>query len=231
VAQVRAIFFDAGGTLFTERASRAALYAEVAREHGLHFEEEAVAAAMKASHEALPKRVPGGFRYSRAWFDRFIVEVFERLGQPRLDPTLARDLHARFTSADSYRVFPDVVPALQQLKSMGLHCGVVSNWSEGLAALIEKLGLEPHLDFVIASALLEVEKPEPAIFRQALALARVRANEVVHVGDRIDRDITGAKSVGIVAVLLDRGRANENHPDRRVTTLAELPGLVRSLPR
>jgi putative hydrolase of the HAD superfamily len=228
LALVQAVFFDAGGTLFTERTSRAALYAEVAREHGIMLAEAAVAEAMRASHDALPRRLPGGFRYSRAWFERFIADVFERLGHPRLPLGLVRDLFACFASAETFRVYPDVVPALQQLAELDIRRGVVSNWSEGLPALIEKLGLASYFDFVLSSALIGAEKPDPPIFRQALGLARARAPDVLHVGDRVDRDIAGARSVGIQAILLDRRRLHDGGPEPRITTLLELPPLARA---
>ena len=98
VTSLRAAFFDAGGTLFTERSSRAAIYASVAARHGLQVSNEAMATAMKETFAALPREIEGAYRYSRPWFTTFIEVVLARVGFAG-DPTpIARDLFAASTT-------------------------------------------------------------------------------------------------------------------------------------
>src|SRR5262249_1397802 len=67
----------------------------------------------------------------------------------------------------------------------------------------EATGLTAHLDFVIDSGLVGVEKPDPRIFRLGLDAAKVNAHEAVYVGDLYSVDVLGARAAGIEGVLLD----------------------------
>ena len=60
------------------------------------------------------------------------------------------------------------------------------------------------LDFILSSCLVGAEKPDPRIFQVALEKAGTRPEETMHVGDQYYADVTGARGVGIVPVLIDR---------------------------
>jgi putative hydrolase of the HAD superfamily len=71
-----------------------------------------------------------------------------------------------------------------------------------------------------------VEKPDPEIFRIALARAGVEAGGAVYVGDHPFFDVQAAREAGMVPVLVDR---RDRHPDVdaiRITSLEELPGAI-----
>jgi putative hydrolase of the HAD superfamily len=224
VSPLRAVLLDAGGTLFTERSSRAAIYAATARRHGLAVDETATARAMKAVHARLPRRLDdagGAFRYSPRWFERFIAEVFAETGAAALPAGLVPDLFTTFADPATFRVFDDVVPALARLREEGVKTAVVSNWSPALPRLLAGLGLAPDLDAVVVSAVERTEKPEPGIFTLALRRLGVPASEALHVGDDPVKDVGGAQSAGIAARLLDRS-ARDPTAWRSLAPLAEL---------
>ena len=224
MSPLHAVLLDAGGTLFTERSSRAAIYAAAARRHGVDVDEAATARAMKEVHARLPRRLddPGGsFRYSRRWFERFIAEVFAHAGVATLPAALPPDLFATFADPATFRVFDEVVPALAHLREAGIKIGVVSNWSPALPRLLEGLRLAPGLDAVVCSAVEQVEKPESAIFLRALERLGVRASEALHVGDDRVKDVEGARAAGIEARLLDR-TGSERSAWSSLAPLAEL---------
>jgi putative hydrolase of the HAD superfamily len=110
------------------------------------------------------------------------------------------------TLVDSIRFtpYPDAVPALTQLRSRGLKLVCVSNWDCSLGTVLERCGLASHLDGAVSSAEAGALKPDPAIFKAALALAGCSADEAVHVGDTREEDVEGAEAAGIRALLLDR---------------------------
>ena len=110
------------------------------------------------------------------------------------------------TLVDSIRFapYPDAVPALEQLRELGLKLVCVSNWDCSLGAVLQRCGLAAHLDAAVSSAEARAQKPEPAIFEAALRFAGLGAPEVVHVGDTREEDIAGAEAAGIRALLLDR---------------------------
>jgi putative hydrolase of the HAD superfamily len=227
-AIVRAILLDAGGTLLRERTSRAAIYADAARHHGFEVDESAAAAAMRAALATLPLRVDGAFRYSRPWFRRFIADVFARLGVAAVPKALEEELFERFASAATFTLFDDVEPALDALARRGLRLAVVSNWTPALPRLLGALRIGARFETVVVSAIEQVEKPDPALFRIALERMKVAASEALHVGDHPELDVAGARAAGLRALLLDRTgtAADDAAPCTRITSLSELPRLV-----
>lgn len=221
---LEAVFLDLGDTLVTERTSRAALYAEVARAQGLVLDEAELAAAMTRAHAALPRRLAdGSFRYSDAWFRAFQAQVFARFElAPARFEQLSHALFAAFEDARNFRLHAGARELVHELRARGLTLGLISNWSTRLPRLLDALGLGTAFDPLLCSAELELEKPDPALFRLALARAGVAPERALHAGDRLDLDVEGARAVGLHALLVDH--AGRHDPS------AVPCGLVRSLP-
>ena len=102
-------------------------------------------------------------------------------------------------------VDPDAVPALEETRAAGLKTAVISNSNGTIRGLLDGLGLLRLIDVVLDSGEEGVEKPNPEIFRRALARTGVAASEAVYIGDLHSIDILGARSAGVQAVLLDPG--------------------------
>jgi putative hydrolase of the HAD superfamily len=202
--RLSAVFLDAGGTLLRERASRASLYAAAAREAGLDVGEAQMRDLMYRTHAELDRSEGGHFRYTRGWFELYIARVFCRgLGlAPAGLPGVVEALFARFGDPATFRLLPGARELVEGLRGRGLKVGVISNWSEALPGLLAGLGLTPHLDCVVVSALEGCEKPEPRIFELALARAGVPAAEALHAGDDPLKDVQGARAAGILPVLV-----------------------------
>lgn len=209
---IRAIFLDAGNTLFTERQPRGSHFAEVANRYRPKSSEpvsaissEQALATMSQVLEDFPNSIGGDFRFSLAWFASYNQQVLKELGVPAEHCEKAhQELVTIFQDATTYQVFPEVPRVLEELANRGIILGVVSNWSENLHDLCVPLGLADKVDFIIASAELRSEKPDRAIFQRALFRAGVSADETLHVGDHLDRDVRGALNAGLRAALLDR---------------------------
>lgn len=98
---------------------------------------------------------------------------------------------------------PGVQDMLAALRAQGIRTGVISNlgWSgDALAHRLHRLLPEHTFEFVIASSDYAVRKPNPLIFRAALAKAGLSPEEVWFCGDQIDADIYGAQAAGIFPV-------------------------------
>jgi putative hydrolase of the HAD superfamily len=174
------------------------------------------------------------------------------------DPDLAGAMAAAFPAARRARasVFPDAEPVLRALRARvpRLRLGLLTNGAPDLQR--EKLalsGLGPWFDAVVVSGEEGVGKPDAAIFRRALDRLGVPPEAAAMVGDRLDRDVLGARRAGIFAVWLNRGgtpsgsvlsgdhraeadgdaaggAAGEGAPDAVVATLDALPGVLRLSP-
>lgn len=219
-----AVFLDAGNTLLAEHPSRAEIYAEVARAHGLAVDVEELRGRMQRAHAELPREIGPHFRYSEGWFAAFIERVLsDGLGlERRALPAVQAELFARFADPRTFRLEPGARELVGALKARGLVVGVISNWSERLPGLLDGLGLARQLDFAVVSALERCEKPEPRIFELALARAGVAPGLALHAGDDLRRDVHGAQAVGILPVHVDRAGSGPAGPHARVRDLGEL---------
>jgi phosphoglycolate phosphatase-like HAD superfamily hydrolase len=139
-----------------------------------------------------------------------------------------RRLAELFMVTSHWHIFPDAYRALRAIRQRELTVGAVSNWVWNLPELLHSLDLVGQFDFIAASARVGFEKPHPGIFRHALAKARARPNEVIHVGDHLDADVRGAENVGIEGVLIDRHRRHAAPPEgvRLIRSLDELIPII-----
>ncbi len=105
--------------------------------------------------------------------------------------------------------------------------GVVSNFAipECVTKLLHFHGLSDLFDVVVVSGAVNKRKPSPDIFLKALELLGIDAENAVFVGDTIDADIEGAKSVGMKTVYIER-RLQETSkgicPDQTIKSMNDL---------
>ena len=148
------------------------------------------------------------------------------------DESLARVSEAVYTvawSAESWQAFPDAIPALQDLRDMGIMMAVVSNFVDTLPALCQRSGISDLIDVVVASVDAGAMKPDARIWTMALRRLGVQPEHAWHVGDNYWSDVMGARAAGLTPVLLDRGGLVP-HPDcARVGGLDELVAMIRPL--
>ncbi len=100
---------------------------------------------------------------------------------------------------------PTVKKTLEKLKSMLYPMGVICNSSysyDHILEILKRLEIIDYFKVVIVSSKEKVCKPNPKIFKKALQLLDISANETVFVGDDLQADIKGAERVGIRTILI-----------------------------
>jgi len=221
------VCLDAADTLFSERESRAALYAEAFSRFGITVTEQAMAAWMLEVHGELPAGFDGEPRYSRTWFREFIGRLLQRANGSSDPETIRAYLEEVFTDPGRYVIFADTFPALDDLSEAGHRLAIVSNWSDRLEGLLHDLGLLNYFELLAVSAVVGVDKPEPGLFHHALDGLGVRPEHALHVGNDPHNDLAAALSAGMDALLLDRTAcaASGSHV---IASLLELPERLRA---
>jgi HAD superfamily hydrolase (TIGR01509 family) len=221
-----AVLFDAGGTLI--RLDYAFMRACAARRN------QAISDAALARGEAMVRREidrraaqTGGPRDRDA--DRvamYFGAVLESAGVARtVAEAAAIELAEEHARANLWRVaMPGAGDALAALRARGFRVGVVSNADGRVAALLEAAGLAPHLETIVDSHYEGVEKPDPEIFRRALARLGVPAERTAYVGDIHSIDVLGARAAGLAAILIDETGGYADVACPRIAALAELLG-------
>lgn len=125
-----------------------------------------------------------------------------------------------------FRAYPDVAPALRDLRARGLRLVVVSNWDVSVHDVLAATGLAPLIDGAISSAELGSGKPGAAIFRRALAIAGVPAAAALHAGDSWEADVLGARAAGVRPVLVARDGREGRDGVAVARTLSDLLPMV-----
>jgi HAD superfamily hydrolase (TIGR01549 family) len=133
----------------------------------------------------------------------------------------------RLFSKCTYELFGDVMPVMKKLKSRNTILGVISNMHGGLQAICHRLKLDPYLDFTLTSGEAGANKPEPAIFLEAIKRSGIIASQTIYVGDQYEIDILGAEKVGLNPVLIDRcNRYSDFHKCPVINSLYDLEALI-----
>jgi putative hydrolase of the HAD superfamily len=96
----------------------------------------------------------------------------------------------------SIRLFDDVLPVVEQLRSGGIPVAVISNCDHATRPVVDALGLPSHFDAMVLSCEVGSLKPEPAIFVEALRRLEVTAADSVFVDDQAAY-LDGAAALGI----------------------------------
>jgi len=130
---------------------------------------------------------------------------------------------------------PKVKETLTKLKELGLALGIVSNTFVNGSSLDKHLEQSGILDFFpvrLYSYEFDFRKPDIRIFKAAAEQIGVKPENILFVGDRIDKDIKPAIKTGMTAVLKAAyTNAGKKTPKGawKITHLAELPGLIEKI--
>ena len=134
---------------------------------------------------------------------------------------LLNDLYAH-TQAET-RKSREVLLRLQKEYPMVL----VSNFYGNIQTVLQEFGLDGIFSQIIESAVVGVRKPDPRIFTLGVEALGLKPEEVVVVGDSIDKDILTAREAGCHTVWFKgEGWTNdpvdESIPEKIITDLGEI---------
>jgi putative hydrolase of the HAD superfamily len=208
---MKALFFDAVGTLFCLTKSVGYHYALVGREIGLELDEKKLDRAfISAWNEMPPRPVIDGPREDddKGWWREIVDRVLDAVA-PSLDE-LDRDnffeiAYEHFTEAGVWELYPEVIDVLERLQPK-YQLAVVSSFDGRLRMILEQLGISKYFSHVFVSSELGVDKPNPEIFLRSLRFLSLEAGEVLHAGDDPERDWKAAATAGLHIFELQRPR-------------------------
>ena len=206
---IKAIFFDAVGTLFRLTKTVGDHYAYVGGEVGLDLDAQSLERAFRAAWKQMPQRAAiDGPRENddKHWWRELVDLVLDRVA-PSLNE-LDRDnffeiAYEHFAEAGVWELYPEVPGILEELWRR-FELAVVSNFDGRLRFILEHLGVSKYFAHVFVSSELGADKPDPEIYRRALRVMKLSPNEVLHVGDDPERDWEGATAAGLSIFRLDR---------------------------
>jgi putative hydrolase of the HAD superfamily len=220
------VLFDALGTLVRLELPWPLLQALLSSRHGIEISEEQARDAMRAEIAYyLEHHTEGRDSESLTALRTRCAEVLAGA----LPPTGLSAEQLTGVLLDSLRFvpFPDAATVLGALRAAGIRTGVVSNWDCSLEDVLAGLGFGGLLNTVVTSAVAGTRKPDPEIFRVALARLHCPAERALYVGDSLEVDVMGGRAAGIRSLLLDRtGVPGDSGEVERISVLDNLPALA-----
>ncbi len=206
---VKAIFFDAAGTLFYLTKTVGYHYALVGREIGLKLDPKQLDHAFHAAWKQMPQRrsIDGPREDDdQGWWRKLVGHVFDQVAP--LTSELDRDnffevAYEHFTELGVWELYPEVPGVLTELAHR-FQLAIISNFDGRLRFILEHLGVSTFFRHTFISSELGADKPDPEIFRRALKLINLEPGEVLHVGDDPERDWQAAAAVGLSVFRLHR---------------------------
>ncbi len=228
---IRAVLFDLAGTLVDLRDF--AGWAELASGLALELDlEELAHAYAEVETELDANPVAGGHEATRIVFWQ---RVLGRASGREVAPALVERFLAAARAAPErpIAVYSDVRRCLDALRAERRRLGVVANSSSEarVRRTLDRAGILDYFARVVASGTEGIAKPDPEIFRRAVARLGVRADEALFVGDLPHTDALGARAAGLHAIWLHRDGTGLGDEPPEITSLLEVPLVLQQLER
>jgi putative hydrolase of the HAD superfamily len=242
--KIQAVFFDMGGTIETFGYTQE-LRLEATADIQRRLSQAGI--DLHLTNEQLYKVISCGLGRYKHWS----IQTMEELSPQRVWAeyifaehavdknklaAIAEDLAFLLETRFYQRAMrPEMPPVLQAIKDMGLKIGVISNVnSRGqVPTNLKEYGIIDYFQPIVLSSEYGRRKPDPAIFHYAARLANVPTSQCVYVGDRVARDIEGARRAGFgLAVQIrhdfEHGESDQgSKPDAVIEDMTELLGILR----
>jgi len=210
IGNIRAIFFDIDDTLYDST-----LQVKNARENAIKAMKEAGLRVTEEKGLLILEEIVREFGSN---YPYQFNELLKKLGYKFNPRIIAAGVAAYHSTKLAYLVpFPDTVPTLLRLRDSGYKLGVITDgisvkqWEK-----LIRLGLQHFFHSVIISDDVGYEKPDDRIFKIAAKSIGYKPYESIMVGDRIDRDISGANKAGMVTVRILKGKYKNQKPENEM---------------
>ncbi len=231
--QIRTVYFDVGGTILTAYPSVGEIYARSARPKGFRVDPLAIDRNFKAAwKQSQARRQAEGYICDdatlRAEWLRVVKGSFADLVPPAVVEEIFDDLYERFCLPDAWKVAAGAVETFEELACRGVRLGILSNWDSRLEETLRRLGILDFFEHLVISYQVGVEKPHPKIFQEAIRVAGVAPEEILHVGDSFEGDIEPARALGLLALWI-RGENGQSPAAKPEPAWGEVPAFKNVL--
>ena len=242
---IQAVFFDMGGTIETFTHTREF---RLSATPGLQDLLSTAGIELNLTDKQLLDVILDGMRRYHEWRMETLQEIpaakiwrdYILPGYPidqNILDEIAEELMFYYEDRFYQRIMrPEIPSVLESIRIMGPKIGLISNVTsrEVVPANLKQYGIYHYFDPIVLSSEYGRRKPDPAIFHYAARLANVPTSQCLYVGDRIARDVVGARRAGYrLAIQIqhdyDHGETDEGAtPDAVIHSMTDLLDIIRA---
>jgi putative hydrolase of the HAD superfamily len=209
MVRIRAIVFDAGGTLVYPADPVGETYARFARKRGVKLAPEATMTAFREAFKSCSPRAKGAVPRDgndRTWWKQVVAKatIDKAFPDPAAFEEFFEDVYMYFAKPEAWGIYPEALEVLEALRDHGVDLAVLSNWDARLHNVLDGTGLGEYLPNRFISAELGWEKPDPAIYRHVTEILARQPGSVLSVGDDPKNDVEGPRKAGWQALQIER---------------------------
>ena len=229
---IKAVFFDAAGTLIKPVRNVGESYAAFAVKHGKNIAPNEIMSRFRECFDSAPRLAfPGATEDSlgeleRAWWKTLVARIFEPWRPFAGFDSCFAELFAYFAEPKAWTLYPDVLETLVALKERRLILDVVSNFDSRLVRILDGLGAGSLFECVFVSSRVGYAKPDRRIFNAVLDYHGLAPTHALHVGDSELHDLQGANEAGLRGILVERHKSSTAATPDRIESLKSLLSLL-----
>lgn len=222
-AGVRAVVFDAAGTLITPDPPAQRVYADIGRQYGTRHDLATIQSRFRAAFAAEEEADrAAGWRTDEAREERRWRAVVAAVLDDVVDREACfRELYAHFARPAAWRCDPAAERVLSEMVRRGLTVAIASNFDHRLRSIAAGLPALAEVSHLVISSEVGWRKPARPFFDAVVRAVACGPNDVLLIGDDFDSDYAGATAAGLRAVLLD--------PHQHRTDVKRIENLIEFL--
>ncbi|TXN34776.1 noncanonical pyrimidine nucleotidase, YjjG family [Flagellimonas hymeniacidonis] len=221
------IFFDLDHTLWDFEKNSALTFEKILKENRIDVPLE----------DFLKTYIPINLEYWKLYREdqitkselRFqrLKKTFDAIDAPVSNSSIDKLAHEYIAHLSSFSyLFPHTIEVLDYLTpNYALHI-ITNGFQEIQEKKLKGSNIHHYFEHIINSETAGVKKPHPYIFELALSKANVAANNALMIGDSIEADIIGAKSVGFHVLHFNAHKESKHDLCKIIDNLIEIKSIL-----
>ena len=212
IKSIKAVAFDAVGTLIYPTPAVTESYYLFGRKHGSLLARNEVKRRFKEAN-IIQKRIDvknefltSEKREMERWRE-IVTHVFDDVENFE---ECFNELHNHFSVPESWPIYSGAKELLEYLNEKGIRMIVASNFDYRLKNIVKKTDIGKMCETILVSSKLGYRKPNSEFFISICNELELSKENILYVGDDLENDYQGARAIGMPAVLLDKNDDGEN---------------------
>jgi putative hydrolase of the HAD superfamily len=222
--EIKAVIFDAVGTLIHPTPAAGVAYAEHGQQFGSRLETAEIVRRFTVAfrEEELRDQANDHRTDEEREIARWRTIVTTVLDDVEDQEGCFASLYAHFRQPKAWSVTASAAAVLRGLSDVGLITGMASNFDRRLREVVAGLPELSRLNHLVISSEVQWKKPSANFFAAVCAQVQLPPEQVLYVGDDYDNDFVGASKAGLPVLLLDGERKTPIKAAQRLNFLADL---------